>query len=86
MPEATTDKKKAKRAEDSSTDLPSVKRARTATTPTPTPELILDLEKQISNSTEHYNNLVYLLQYMKVCIVCINFLFLSAKYVLLTFM
>ncbi|KAK9379040.1 CBF/Mak21 family-domain-containing protein [Kockiozyma suomiensis] len=65
MPEATTDKKKAKRAEDSSTDLPSVKRARTATTPTPTPELILDLEKQISNSTEHYNNLVYLLQYMK---------------------
>ncbi|KAK9374757.1 CBF/Mak21 family-domain-containing protein [Lipomyces chichibuensis] len=33
-------------------------------TPEPTPKSIIDLEQQISSSTEYYNNLVYLIEYL----------------------
>ncbi|KAK7207522.1 nucleolar complex protein [Myxozyma melibiosi] len=74
MPDAAVNKKKVKRSLTSDvSDSPLLKKSRSekatmkksAAILEPSPEVILELEKQISSSTEHYNNLVYLLHYMK---------------------
>ncbi|KAK9325633.1 CBF/Mak21 family-domain-containing protein [Lipomyces orientalis] len=68
MPSVEVDKKKRPRT--SKDVMPKKKRitdpqfSKISASPEPTPESIIELEQQISSSTEHYNNLVYLNEYL----------------------
>ncbi|KAK9248913.1 CBF/Mak21 family-domain-containing protein [Lipomyces tetrasporus] len=68
MPSVEVDKKKRPRTTKDS--VPKKKRitepqsSKISALPEPTPESIIELEQQISSSTEYYNNLVYLNEYL----------------------
>ncbi|KAK9330213.1 CBF/Mak21 family-domain-containing protein [Lipomyces starkeyi] len=69
MPSVVVDRKKRQRT---ATEyiVPKKKRTteprsgKTSQAPEPTPRSIIELEQQISSSTEYYNNLVYLIEYL----------------------
>ncbi|KAK9368414.1 CBF/Mak21 family-domain-containing protein [Lipomyces kononenkoae] len=69
MPSIIVDKRKRQRTV-ASDSIPKKKRTTSAKStesahgPEPTPTIIIQLEQQISSSTEHYNNLVYLIGYL----------------------